>query len=62
MTEKQMSEDEHKRDDLIERLRSMSRYEHDDLSIGDEAADAIERLRSENKIMRVYFACPKYPS
>jgi predicted DNA-binding protein YlxM (UPF0122 family) len=31
--------------DIVERLRAMSRYEHDDLSIGDEAADEIERLR-----------------
>jgi len=29
--------------DLIERLRALSRHEHDDLSIGDEAADEIER-------------------
>ena len=32
-------------DDLIARLRALSRHEHDDLSIGDEAADEIERLR-----------------
>ena len=32
-------------DDLIERLRALSRHEHDDLSIGDEAAGEIERLR-----------------
>lgn len=31
---------------LIDRLRAMSRFEHDDLSIGDEAADEIERLRA----------------
>ena len=30
--------------DLVQRLRGMSRYEHDDLSIADEAADEIERL------------------
>lgn len=30
--------------DLISRLRALSRCEHDDLSIGDEAADEIERL------------------
>jgi hypothetical protein len=32
-------------DTLIERLRALARAEHDDLSIGDEAADEIERLR-----------------
>ena len=32
--------------DIVERLRVMSRYEHDDLTIGDEAADEIERLRA----------------
>ena len=29
---------------LISRLRALSRHEHDDLTIGDEAADEIERL------------------
>jgi hypothetical protein len=33
--------------DLIERLRALSRHEHDDLSIGSEAADEIERLREK---------------
>lgn len=33
--------------DLIDRLRALSRYAHDDLSIGDEAADEIERLRKD---------------
>lgn len=32
--------------DLIQRLRALSRHEHDDFSIGDEAADEIERLRA----------------
>lgn len=32
--------------DLITNLRSLSRYEHADLSLGDEAADEIERLRA----------------
>lgn len=32
-------------DCLVGRLRAMARYEHDDLSIGDDAADEIERLR-----------------
>jgi len=31
-------------DPLVMRLRSMARHEHDDLSIGDEAADRIEQL------------------
>lgn len=31
--------------DLIPRLRALARAEHDDLSVGDEAADEIERLR-----------------
>lgn len=31
--------------DLIERLRALSRHEHDDLSIGAEAADALETAR-----------------
>ena len=34
--------------DIVERLRAMSRYEHDDLSIGDEAADEITALREQN--------------
>jgi len=34
-------------DDLVRSLRAMSRYEHDDLSIGNDAADEIERLRNE---------------
>lgn len=33
--------------DLTKRLRALSRHKHDDLSIGDEAADEIERLRAE---------------
>jgi hypothetical protein len=32
--------------DLTKRLRALSRHEHDDLSIGDEAADEIKRLQS----------------
>lgn len=31
-------------DDLVSRLRSLARAEHDDLSIGDEAALAIKVL------------------
>jgi hypothetical protein len=32
--------------DIVERLRALSRHEHDDLSIGDEAADIIEVHRN----------------
>lgn len=35
-------------DDLIERLRALSRHEHSDYSIGDEAADALEAAREES--------------
>ena len=31
--------------DIVERLRALSRYEHSDLSVGDEAAAEIVRLR-----------------
>lgn len=34
-------------DDLIDRLRALSRHEHSDYSIGDEAATEIEALRAE---------------
>jgi hypothetical protein len=34
-------------DGLVDRLRALSRYEHDDASIGDEAADEIEKLTAE---------------
>jgi hypothetical protein len=34
-------------DELISRLRALARYEHDDASVGDEAADEIERLRQQ---------------
>jgi hypothetical protein len=33
-------------DDLVERLRALARHQHDDLDIGFEAADEIERLRA----------------
>ena len=32
---------------LIHRLRALSRHEHSDTTIGDEAADEIERLQAE---------------
>jgi regulator of replication initiation timing len=34
--------------DLISRLRALSRHEHDDLTIGDEAVDEIKRLRVDH--------------
>lgn len=33
--------------DLIARLRMLAKAQHDDLSIAEEAADEIERLRAE---------------
>lgn len=33
--------------DLISRLRALSRYEHSDYSIGDEAANALEAARED---------------
>jgi hypothetical protein len=39
-------------DDLVQRLRALSRYAHDDKSIGDEAADELERLRAELGVLR----------
>ena len=39
-----MSEPNGEQSDLIQRLRALARCEHSDLSIGDEAADEIERL------------------
>ena len=32
-------------DDLIKRLRGLARHEHSDMTIGDEAADALEAAR-----------------
>jgi hypothetical protein len=39
----------------MSRLRALARHEHDDASIGDEAADEIERLRlaAENDAKRL---------
>jgi hypothetical protein len=42
-------------DDLVQRLHSLSRHEHDDLSIGDEAAYEIERLTAEKSQMQSDF-------
>lgn len=38
--------------DIVERLRSLARHDHDDLSIGTEAADDIERLRAERDALK----------
>lgn len=37
---------------LTTRLRALSRYAHDDKSIGDEAADAIEQLQVDVERLR----------
>ncbi len=42
--------------DIVERLRAMARYEHDDLSIGDGAAEYIEFLESRWKTMTNAYA------
>jgi hypothetical protein len=34
--------------DIVERLRDLSASKHSDFTIGDEAADMIERLRQQN--------------
>lgn len=42
-------------DDLIERLRALSRHEHSDYSIGEEAADALEAAREYAGLWRQAF-------
>lgn len=42
----------HQHPDLVENLRSLARSEHMDLSLGDEAADEIERLRKVEELAR----------
>lgn len=37
--------------DLIQRLRALARCEHSDFSIGEEAADEIERLRDNRFLL-----------
>lgn len=46
--------------DIVEQLRALARAEHDDLSVADEAADAIERLQAELAELAkpVFLACP----
>ena len=46
-------------EDLIRRLRALSRHEHDDATIGDDAADALEAMQaavlSDEQITRIWF-------
>ena len=37
---------------LVDQLRAMSRHKHSDFSLGDDAADEIERLRREVERLR----------
>ena len=41
-------------DDIVARLRDLALVKHSDVSIGDEAADEIERLRDALKEERSY--------
>lgn len=43
-------------DDLVARLRAMARAEHDDLSIGDEAADAIDAMCAKRDELAIQVA------
>lgn len=38
--------------DLLARLAGLTRYEHSDITIGDEAADAIEQLQADVERLR----------
>ena len=38
--------------DLIAHLAGLTRYEHSDITIGDEAADAIEQLQADATRLR----------
>lgn len=38
--------------DLVQRLRALAKHEHDDLTIGDEAADELDRLTRELEAAR----------
>jgi phosphoglycerate dehydrogenase-like enzyme len=42
-------------DSLVQRLRALSRVEHDDFTIGEEAADELERLQRENAELHAEF-------
>ena len=48
--------------DLVERLRALSRYEHSDFSVGNEAADTIESLQAKLEVAKgllVAANCPE---
>jgi hypothetical protein len=45
--------------DLNSRLRALTRGEHDDLSIGDEAADAFDRMAAEIARLRADLAAAR---
>ncbi|MBU2739595.1 hypothetical protein [Acidithiobacillus concretivorus] len=46
-------------DDLVNRLRALANnYQHDDLSIAEEAAEEIERLRAQIRLLESYIGCP----
>jgi len=44
-------------DNLITQLRALARLEHDDHSIGTDAADLIQQLREELKDLRTPLPC-----
>lgn len=45
-------------DDLVNRLRALANYQHDDLSIAEEAAEEIKRLRAQIRLLESYIGCP----
>ncbi|MDX5933802.1 hypothetical protein SIL73_03725 [Acidithiobacillus thiooxidans] len=42
----------------MNRLRALANYQHDDLSIAEEAAEEIERLRARVRLLESYIGCP----
>lgn len=40
--------------DLVSRLRALANYQHDDLSLADDAADEIQRLRKKINLLENY--------
>jgi hypothetical protein len=48
----QRNEGQETMNDLVDRLRAMTRCEHDDLTTAGEAADEIEKLRAERRVMQ----------
>lgn len=43
--------------DSVTRLRALAKQQHDDLSVADEAADEIERLRATIRLLESYMGC-----